>query len=102
MYVYIYIYVCMRFCEVERRVTQIRLVKARRQWNEILLYFVQPRCYGLWNRGRGRSKIFNRNLLKGSDVGGKGGNNSSEFNKSFRYVSLFGACAKRVLAYGKR
>lgn len=58
-------------CEVERRVTQIRLVKARRQWNEILLYV---RSFGhdavdYRTRGRG-SKIFNRNLLKGSDMGG--------------------------------
>lgn len=29
------------------------------------------------------------------------GDNSSEFNKSFRYDSLFGACAQNVCSMGK-
>lgn len=38
--------------------------------NFIVRSFVRPRCRGLSNEGGGGSKIFNRNLLKGSDMGG--------------------------------
>lgn len=51
-------------CEVERRVTQIRLVKAveAMERNFIVRSFTIP---WIIERGGGGSKIFNRNLLKG-------------------------------------